>query len=98
MGVDRSSIPSVVDRARAVDVDAAVFAVHFLGDTAAFVLGEEAIVLAARDGHTERVTVHGGAILSSASDDARVVTGGDDGKMAATDAAGKTETLAADAK
>ena len=98
MGVTRDTIPSVVDRARAVDVGTAVFAVHFLKDTAAFVLGEEAIVLAARDGHTERVTAHAGAILSSASDGSRVVTGGDDSKVAATDAAGKTATLATDAK
>ena len=42
--------------------------------------------------------MHGGAILSSASDGARVVTGGDDGKVVATDAKGNSETVATDAK
>jgi WD40 repeat protein len=98
MAVDRQHIPSVVDRARAVDVGAAVVAVHFLKDTVAFVLGEQTIVLAARDGESRRVTAHSGAILSSASDSSRVITGGDDGKVVATDAAGKAEVLATDAK
>ena len=33
------------------------------------------------DGEERRIAVHGGAILASACDDARVVTGGDDGKV-----------------
>jgi len=55
-------------------------------------------VLVSRDGEARRVAVHGGAILSSAADDSRVVTGGDDGKVAATDASGATTVLATDAK
>ena len=38
------------------------------------------------------------AILSAAAEADRVVTGGDDGKVAATDAEGDSEVLAADAK
>jgi WD40 repeat protein len=72
--------------------------VHFLKDTAAFVLGEEALVLAAREGESRRIAVHGGAILSSAGDGSRVVTGGDDGAVVATDAAGKTTTIATDVR
>jgi WD40 repeat protein len=98
MAVDRQHIPSVVDRARAVEVGAAVIAVHFLKETAAFVLGEEALVLADRDGNSRRIATHAGAILASASDGSRVVTGGDDGKVIAADAAGQAETLAADAR
>jgi hypothetical protein len=98
MGVDRGSIPSVVERVRPVATDAPVVGVHFLKETAVFVLGEETLVLAAREGEPKRIAVHGGAILSSASDGARLVTGGDDSKVVATAADGASETLATDAK
>lgn len=98
MGVDRNSIPSIVERARPVRVDAPVVAIHFFKDTAAFVLGEEAIVLAARDGTTRRLAVHGGGILASAGDGVRLLTGSDDGKVALTDASGDSEIVATDAK
>ena len=71
---------------------------HFLDDTAVFVLGEEALLLvragwrrAARCGAWRRHPGFGRAT-------ARVVTGGDDGKVVATDAKGASETIAADAK
>jgi len=97
MGVDRSSIPSVVERARPVTAGAGVVAVHFLKDTAVFVLGEEAVVLA-REGETRRIATHGGAILSSAGDGNRVVTGGDDGKVLTVDATGAVEVAVVDRK
>ncbi len=46
----------------------------------------------------QRVTIHEGAILASASDGTRVVTGGDDGKLVATDALGEHQVLATDDK
>ena len=92
-----TKIPSVVDRTRPVAAGAPVVAVHFLGDTAVFALGEEALLLAAPDGE-KRVTVHDGGILAAVSDGARVLTGGDDCKVVATDALGQTETIATDAK
>jgi WD40 repeat protein len=46
----------------------------------------------------QRIGVHGGAILASASDGRRVVTGGDEGKVAATDAGGETVVIANDTK
>jgi WD40 repeat protein len=98
MAVDRQSIPSVVDRMRPVGTDATIVGVHFLGETAAFVLGEEVILLATRDGEGRKIAVHGGAILSSACDGKRVITGGDDGKIMVIDAGGQTTTLATDAK
>ena len=98
MGVDRESIPSVVARVRPVAADAPVVGIHFIKETAVFVLGEEALLMAAPDGEPQRLAVHGGAILSSASDGARVVTGGDDGKVVATYAKGNSETVATDAK
>jgi WD40 repeat protein len=93
----RDTIPSVVDRTRPVNAGAPVVAAHFLGETAAFVLGEEAVLLVAQDGE-RRVAVHGGAILAAAGDGERVVTGGDDGKVVATGADGQSEVLATDAK
>jgi WD40 repeat protein len=98
MGVDRNSIPSVAERVRPVATDAPVVGMHFLKETAVFVLGEEDLLLAAPEGEPERIAAHGGAILSSASDGGRVITGGDDGKVVATDAKGNSGTVATDAK
>ena len=44
----RSDTVSVVDRTHPVAVGGAIVAAHFLGRTAVFVLGEEAMVFAAR--------------------------------------------------
>lgn len=88
---------SVVERTRAVAVGGAIVGMHFLSRTAVFVLSEEALVFAEPDGALRRMDVHAGAILASASDGARVVTGGDDGNVVTTDA-GSTRVLATDAK
>src|SRR5262245_59903675 len=98
MGVDRDSIPSVVARVRPVPANAPVVGIRFIKETAVFVLGEEALLFAASDGEPARFAVHGGAILSSAGDGGRVITGGDDGKVMATDAKGNSETIATDAR
>jgi WD40 repeat protein len=89
--------PSVVERTRPYKADAGIVAVHFLGDSAVFVLGEEALLLARGD-ESRRVAIHGGAILAAAGDGERVITGGDDGKVVATDATGASTGIAADAK
>src|SRR5271169_6805869 len=94
----RADTASVVDRTHPVAAGAAVVAARFLGHTAAFVLGEEALLLVEPKGETRRIAVHGGAILAAAADGERIVSGGDDGKVIATDAKGETSTLAADAK
>jgi WD40 repeat protein len=94
----RAQVPSVVERTRPLKADAPVVAAHFLGQTAIFVLGEEALLVLSRAGEARTIPVHGGAILASAADAGRIVTGGDDGKVVATDAEGKSITLASDAK
>ena len=94
----RANIPSVVERTRPAKAGAPVVVAHFLGQTAVFVLGEGALVLAPRAGEARRVAVHGGAILSTAADADRIVTGGDDGKVVAIDAEGDSTTVATDAK
>jgi hypothetical protein len=50
----RSDTVSVVERTRAVAAGGAVVGVHFLGRTAVFVLGEEALVFAEPDGELRR--------------------------------------------
>jgi WD40 repeat protein len=94
----RANTPSVVERTRPVQAGASVVAAHFLGSTAVFVLGEEALLLLGKDGAQRRAAIHGGAILTAASDGARVITGGDDGKVVGTDAEGESAAVASDAK
>jgi WD40 repeat protein len=98
MSDTRSDTTSVVERTKPVAAGGVVIAAHFLGRMAVFVLAEEAIVLTAPRGEPKRVTVHGGVILGSAAGETRIVTGGDDGKVAETDVSGETRTLAADPK
>jgi len=90
-------LPSLADRVRAIDAGTGVAGVHFLGATPVFVLGEEALLFAG-EGGGRRVAVHAGGILCSASDGARIVTGGDDGRLVETDAKGEHRELAADEK
>jgi WD40 repeat protein len=93
----QAPIPSLADRVRYVAAGEAVVGVHFFERTPVFVLGEEALLFAAEDGE-HRVRVHSGGILASASDGNRVVTGGDDGTLVATDASGAHKILASDDK
>ena len=85
MSDTRSDIVSVVERTRLVAAGGAVVAVHFLRRTAVFVLSEEVLVFAEPDGETRRMAIHGGAILATAADGERIVSGGDDGKVVTTD-------------
>jgi WD40 repeat protein len=95
MSMSDTAIPSLADRVRAIATDSQVVAVHFLDRAPVFVLGEESLLFA--DGE-RKVAVHGGGILASAADATRIVTGGDDGRLVATDAQGATAELAADEK
>jgi WD40 repeat protein len=67
----------------------------FLAETAVFALGDGTVRLVAGEAETS-VPVHGGAILSAMRtvDGTRLVTGGDDGLVAATDATGDVQRLA----
>jgi WD40 repeat protein len=90
-------LPSLADRVRPVDAGVPVVGVHFLGSLPVFVLGEEILLFAGDDGE-RRVFVHAGAILASAADERRVVTGGDDGKLMEIDADGNRREIASDDK
>ena len=90
--------PSVVERTRVIAAGAPVVAAHFLGRTAALVLGEEAVLLVPDKGDEQRLTLHGVGILSAATDGVSVITGGDDGKVFSTDAKGESRLIATDNK
>lgn len=94
----RNDTVSVVERTHGLTAGGPVVAAQFLGRTAIFVLGEEAMLFVEPKGEPRRVDVHGGAILASAADRERIVSGGDDGKVIATGAMGECRTLATDAK
>jgi WD40 repeat protein len=90
--------PSVVERTRPAAAGAAVVGAHFLDQVPAFVLAEEAVLLAPQGEAERRVAIHAGGILASAGDGTRLVTGGDDGKVVALDAAGAASIVAQDPK
>jgi WD40 repeat protein len=95
---DTRDAPSVIERTRPVAAGGAVVGAHFLDKVPAFVLAEEAVLLAPQGKAEQRVAVHDGGILASAGDGARLVTGGDDGKVVTLDKAGKGNVVAQDAK
>ena len=92
----RAGTASVVHKTRSVQAGATVVGVHFLGATANFVLGEESLLSVPRGGEPRPIAIHAGAILSSAADERRIVTGGDDGKVMATGAEGASAVVAND--
>ena len=95
---ESASIVSVTDKVRAIAIGAPLTAVHFLGDNAAFVGAEENVFIVGGGEESSPVSVHGGGILCAASDGARIVMGGDDGKLVALDAKGEVALLATDPK
>jgi len=97
-GANAASIVSVTDRVRPLGIGMPVTAVHFLGDRAAFVGAEENVALVDNEGEISRVAVHSGGILCTTSDGARLVMGGDDGKVVSLDAKGEVALLATDPK
>jgi WD40 repeat protein len=94
----RADTVSIADRTHPIAAGAPVVAAHFLRHTAVFVLGEEAMLFVEPEGEPQRVAVHDGAILATAADKQRIVTGGDDGKVIGTSAKGETEIIATDPK
>src|ERR1700730_4112962 len=94
----REDTATLTARTRPIAAGGLVVAVHFLQDTAAFVLGEEALLLVEPNGEERRGGIHDGGILAAACDGTRLITGGDDGKAMVTDAAGDSTTIAVDRK
>jgi WD40 repeat protein len=85
---------SLTERVTPIEAKAGVVAAHFLGRTPAFALADGSVLLA-DIGAERRILAHDdAAILVAAGNGQKLYTGGDDGRIAATDAAGKTEILA----
>ena len=78
------------------DTGAHVTAAAFLGDTPALALGDGSVLL----GHgadARRVDAHpGGAVLAAAAGKARLITGGDDGRVVAVGPDGHVEEIASE--
>lgn len=86
---------SISARTRRFHAGAPVVGLHFIGRTAIAALGEQSLLILADEGE-QRVEAHAGAILCSAADERRVVTGGDDGRLMAVGADGMVATIAID--
>ena len=95
---ESASIISVTEKVRSLAIGAPLGAVHFLGESAAFVGAEENVFVVTGEAEPAAVSVHGGGILCATSDGARIVTGGDDGKVASLNAKGEVALLATDTK
>jgi WD40 repeat protein len=83
---------------RKFDAGESVIGVDFLDTTAAFILAEENVVIVPIAGGERKLRLHDGAILCSATDGERLFTGGDDGRVVATDQVGVSEAFFADDK
>jgi WD40 repeat protein len=72
-----------------------VTSAHWIGGDAWFALGDGNVAIARREGEVRRVAAHEGAILSTAPhpDGVRLLTGGDDGRLACVSADGGVATL-----
>src|SRR5260370_7433098 len=89
----RANTPSVVERTRPVKTGAPVVAAHFLRETAAFVLGEGAIVLVPPAGEARNASVHDGPILATPADANPIFTARADVKAPPTDPHGESPIL-----
>lgn len=85
---------SLTQNVTPIEAKAGVVAAHFLGRTPAFALVDGSVLLA-DIGLEFRIPAHeDGAILVAAGNGKKLFTGGDDGRIVATDFAGETEILA----
>lgn len=93
MANQTAPVSSLVERIVPIEAGANVVGGIFLRNVAAFALADGAILLH-DEGGARRVEVHpDAAILQATGDGQRLLTGGDDGRVVATDAAGAMTEL-----
>lgn len=93
MAKQTAPVSSLVERIVPIEAGANVVGGVFLKQTAGFALADGAVLLRDDEG-TRRLEVHpDAAILKATSDGQRILTGGDDGRVVATDAAGAITEL-----
>lgn len=91
------SIESLTDRVDPIEAGAHVTGAAFLGRTPALALGDGTVLLA-EVGDIRRVSAHPEAgVLVAVAQGTRLVTGGDDGRVVATEADGRTSEIAVEA-
>ena len=83
------SIVSITSRVRLLPVGMPITSVHFLGEAAVFIGAEENAALVNAKDEISQAAIHGGGVLCAVSDGARIITGGDDGKVVALNAKGE---------
>lgn len=89
--MSENEVRSVAELVTPVEAGAHVVASGFLGDEAVFANGEGEIVFASG----RKYAAHpNGSILEALFEGDRIITAGDDGRVASTDAQGASETLA----
>ncbi len=85
--------PSLTANVAPIQAEEAVVAAAFLGAAPAFSLAHGVILMP--ESAQTRIFAHGdGALLCAASDGRRLVTGGDDGRLMATNMSGETSLIA----
>ena len=85
---------SLTEHVTSLSLDAHVTAACFLGERAAFALGDGRVVLATSAEERQEIAAHEGAVQVATHDAAHLYTGGDDGLLKRIDAKGAQETLA----
>jgi WD40 repeat protein len=86
--------PSLTQHVRPLEAGAHVTAAAFVSGTPALVLADGGVLLG-EPGDTRRIEAHpGGAILAAAGDGETLLTGGDDGRVAALSISGETREIA----
>lgn len=87
-----------VESIRKIEEGSAVERVHFIGDTAVFVLGNSDLVLFDQDAEEKKLTLFEGALLSTAGCEKFLVAGSDDGRVVALSTLGEVDLIATDDK
>ncbi|MBI1869060.1 MAG: WD40 repeat domain-containing protein [Methylocystis sp.] len=91
-----SSSFSLTSAVAAIDAGEGVVGAAFLDCTPVLALADGHVLLAeiGMERHEQRIRAHDGVILVAASDGRKLFTGGDDGRVVATDANGTSEVIA----
>ncbi len=83
---------------RKIEAAASVERIHFLGDTAVFVLGNGDLLLEPKNAERQSVSLFEGALLASAVSGDALIAGGDDGRVVEFTPGSERREIATDSK